>query len=59
MESTPERAQRATGARSALLGYLRPSSDLANHLSFLDTITFTWLAEPAIGFRHGIPTSAC
>ena len=54
MEGTPEHAQWATGARSALLGYLRTRGDLANRSIFLDTITFTLMTEPATGFRHGI-----
>ena len=59
MESTHKCAWRATSARSALLGYLCPNSDMANCAILFDSIHLTQMAQPAIGFCHGVPASAC
>ena len=59
MESTIKRAWRTTRARGALLGYLRPSSDLANHAILFNSFPLARLEKPEIGFRHGVSTSAC
>ena len=58
MESTIKCAWRATRARSALLGYLRPSSDMANRAILFNSFPLARLAKPTIGFRHGVSTSA-
>ena len=54
----PKHAWRATRARSALLGNLHPSSDMANRAILFDSIHLARMAQPAIGFCHGIPASA-
>ena len=32
---------------------------MANHAILFDFVHLTLMAKPAIGFRHGVPTSAC
>ena len=57
VESTFKRARRATRTRSSLLGYLRPSSDMADGLFLLNPLSTAWMVQPTIGLCHGIPTS--
>ena len=54
----PKHAWRATRAQSALLGNLRPSSDIANRAILFDSIHLARMAQPAIGFCHSVPASA-
>ena len=49
MESTFKCARRATRTRSALLGYLRPSSGMANGPFLLIPLSPAWMAQPTIG----------
>ena len=57
MKSTSKRARRATRTRSAQLGYLRPSSDMANGPFLPNPLSPAWMAQPTIGLCHGVPTS--
>ena len=59
MESTPKHAWRTTRARSALLGYLRPSGDMANHTILFHFFPLARLSKLPIGSRDGVPRSAC
>ena len=56
MESASKRPWRATRTCCALLGHLR--SDLANCPVLPDPLPTAWVAQPSIGFCHGIPASA-
>ena len=57
VEGPPECPWRATGTRHSLLGYLRPSCDLANGPPVFGALTSSGLAEPSTRFRHGLPPS--
>ena len=47
----------ATRTWSSLLGYLRPSSDMADGPFLLNPLSSAWMAQPSIGLCHGVPTS--
>ena len=57
MESMSKRARRPTRTWSALLGHLRPSGDLANCPVLHDPLHTTRVAQPSIGFCHGVCAS--
>ena len=57
VESTCKRAQRAARTRSALLGYLCPSSDMADGPLLLDPLSPDGLAHQTIRLCHGVPPS--
>ena len=58
MESTPKCAWWSTRTQHALLGHLRPGSDLANCQTLPNLVHPSRVAQLAIGFHYGVPTSA-
>ena len=58
MEGTSQRSWRTTRVRRALLGHLRPCSDLANRPPVPDPLPPPWVAKSSTRFCHGIPSSA-
>ena len=58
MESTPKCAHWSTRTWRALLGHLRPGSDMANRQTLPNLVHPPRVVQLAIGFCHGVPTSA-
>ena len=57
VEGLSECPWRAARTRHSLLGYQRPSCDLANGPPVFGALTPSGMAEPSTQFRHGLPPS--
>ena len=56
VESPLKCSRRATRTRCSLLGYLRPSSNMANRAPIPYTFHSAWLAKSPTRLRHGLST---
>ena len=57
MECPPQCTRRTTRTWCSLLGYLHPSSDMANGAVLSDSVHPSGMAQPTARLCHGVPAS--